>query len=576
MWPGKGWPGRAGRSRGLLNPVFTALGHLAPACGWGQVVSPRVGNIAAIVAGVLLLGLPSAVFNYRLNGSIERQSYEELDLAARRTISLAEGRIGRGIAVLDDLARRGVHSCEQADLDALRQATFATTPVKELSVVAPDGSTLCSELGGALEKREVLSSEPVKDGSNVRLEIIRLGNLNREIVRLSRPGTGGENGVAALIPTELLIPQVSTQGGAIPMNSRIVTGNGTQIGQFVTLPQSEAQADDLAVRLKSARYAIEAVLSLPRESLAAREEDLRSLGSVITGGLALVIFAFVMMMPRREHANPVTAIEQAIKAGEFIPYYQPIVDIRTGQLRGAEVLARWRKPDGTITMPSSFIPIAESSGIVLNLTRALMHQVSKEMGNALAVRPHLKVTFNLIAQHFADEAIVQDVSEIFRHSPMRLSQIVLEMTERQPIENLTETRRVIATLQGLGLQVAIDDVGTGHGGLSYILKLGVDIIKIDKMFVDSIGIDTGSTAIVQTLIDLAESLRMEVIAEGVENFEQVTHLRKLGIRAAQGYVFAPPLPCDLFMQLIANIDPLPKRASEAAAGARPVRRARAA
>jgi sensor c-di-GMP phosphodiesterase-like protein len=576
MWPGKGWPGRAGRSRGLLNPVFTALGHLAPACGWGQVVSPRVGNIAAIVAGVLLLGLPSAVFNYRLNGSIERQSYEELDLAARRTISLAEGRIGRGIAVLDDLARRGVHSCEQADLDALRQATFATTPVKELSVVAPDGSTLCSELGGALEKREVLSSEPVKDGSNVRLEIIRLGNLNREIVRLNRPGTGGENGVAALIPTELLIPQVSTQGGAIPMNSRIVTGNGTQIGQFVTLPQSEAQADDLAVRLKSARYAIEAVLSLPRESLAAREEDLRSLGSVITGGLALVIFAFVMMMPRREHANPVTAIEQAIKAGEFIPYYQPIVDIRTGQLRGAEVLARWRKPDGTITMPSSFIPIAESSGIVLNLTRALMHQVSKEMGNALAVRPHLKVTFNLIAQHFADEAIVQDVSEIFRHSPMRLSQIVLEMTERQPIENLTETRRVIATLQGLGLQVAIDDVGTGHGGLSYILKLGVDIIKIDKMFVDSIGIDTGSTAIVQTLIDLAESLRMEVIAEGVENFEQVTHLRKLGIRAAQGYVFAPPLPCDLFMQLIANIDPLPKRASEAAAGARPVRRARAA
>ncbi len=539
-------------------------------------MSPRVGNIAAIVAGVLLLGLPSAVFNYRLNGSIERQSYEELDLAARRTISLAEGRIGRGIAVLDDLARRGVHSCEQADLDALRQATFATTPVKELSVVAPDGSTLCSELGGALEKREVLSSEPVKDGSNVRLEIIRLGNLNREIVRLSRPGTGGENGVAALIPTELLIPQVSTQGGAIPMNSRIVTGNGTQIGQFVTLPQSEAQADDLAVRLKSARYAIEAVLSLPRESLAAREEDLRSLGSVITGGLALVIFAFVMMMPRREHANPVTAIEQAIKAGEFIPYYQPIVDIRTGQLRGAEVLARWRKPDGTITMPSSFIPIAESSGIVLNLTRALMHQVSKEMGNALAVRPHLKVTFNLIAQHFADEAIVQDVSEIFRHSPMRLSQIVLEMTERQPIENLTETRRVIATLQGLGLQVAIDDVGTGHGGLSYILKLGVDIIKIDKMFVDSIGIDTGSTAIVQTLIDLAESLRMEVIAEGVENFEQVTHLRKLGIRAAQGYVFAPPLPCDLFMQLIANIDPLPKRASEAAAGARPVRRARAA
>ncbi len=542
-----------------------------------EVVSPRIGNIAAIVAGVLLLGLPSAVFNYRLNGSVERQSYEEMDLAARRTIALAEGRISRGIGVLDDLARRGVHGCSQADLDALREATFRTTPVKELSVIAPDGTTLCSDLGGNLEKREVVSSEPVSADSAVRLEVIKLGDRPGQIVRINRPGEEGQNGVGALIPTELLIPQVSTQGGTVGMNSRILTGNGTQISQYIALPEtSPRDEDNLELRLKSPRYAVEAMMSLPRASMATRQEDLSALGAIITGGFALVIFAFVLMMPKREHANPVTAIEQAIKAGEFIPYYQPIVDIRTGQLRGAEVLARWRKPDGTITMPSSFIPIAESSGIVLNLTRALMHQVSKEMGKTLAARPHLKMTFNLIAQHFADEAIVQDVSEIFRHSPVRLSQIVLEMTERQPIENLTETRRVIAALQGLGLLVAIDDVGTGHGGLSYILKLGVDIIKIDKMFVDSIGIDAGSTAIVQTLIDLAESLRMEVIAEGVENFEQVTHLRKLGVRAAQGYVFAPPLPCDLFMQLIANIDPLPKRSGEARSGVRPARHARAA
>ena len=347
------------------------------------------------------------------------------------------------------------------------------------------------------------------------------------------------------------------------MNSSIVTGNGSLIGEYVVMANSPANSDNtLSVGLKSERYAVEATLSLPRASLEARQDELRALGSVITGGLALVIFVFVLMMPKRQRENPVTAIEEAIRAGEFIPYYQPIVDIQTGQLRGAEVLARWRKPDGTIILPSNFIPLAESSGIVLNITRSLMHQVSKEMGAVLAVRPHLKVGFNLIAQHFADEDIVHDVSEIFKHSPLQMSQIVLEMTERQPIENLTETRRVIAALQGLGASVAIDDVGTGHGGLSYMLKLGVDIIKIDKMFVDSIDIDAGSTAIVKTLIDLAESLRMEVVAEGVENFEQVVHLRKLGIRSAQGYVFAPPLPGDSFLQLITTIDPLPKQVTE--------------
>jgi EAL domain-containing protein (putative c-di-GMP-specific phosphodiesterase class I) len=154
------------------------------------------------------------------------------------------------------------------------------------------------------------------------------------------------------------------------------------------------------------------------------------------------------------------------------------------------------------------------------------------------------------------------VRNIFSASPIHLSQVVLEVTERDPIENLTETRRIIAALQGIGVRIAIDDVGTGHSGLSYMLKLGVDIIKIDKMFVDAIGTDRNSTTIVETLVDLAHNMRMDVVAEGVENFEQVMHLRELGIRSAQGYVFAPPLPGSAFLQLIEAIDPLPAEVVE--------------
>jgi sensor c-di-GMP phosphodiesterase-like protein len=178
-----------------------------------------------------------------------------------------------------------------------------------------------------------------------------------------------------------------------------------------------------------------------------------------------------------------------------------------------------------------------------------------EVGPAYAMRPKLKLGFNMSAEHFSNETIVRDMCAIFERSSIRYSQIFLEVTERQPLENLNRTRRVIATLQDIGVRIAIDDVGAGHGGLSYILKLGADIIKVDKMFVDALGSDNHSSTIIETLVDLAESMRMDIIAEGVETFEQVVALRERGIRTAQGYVFAPPLPGSSFLKLVEAIDP---------------------
>jgi sensor c-di-GMP phosphodiesterase-like protein len=192
---------------------------------------------------------------------------------------------------------------------------------------------------------------------------------------------------------------------------------------------------------------------------------------------------------------------------------------------------------------------------VVDLTRDLMRKACEEIGPAFARRPHLEVAFNVAAQHFANEGIVAEVRDIVGRTKVKLSQVVLEVTERQPLDDLTATRRVIASLQGIGVRVAIDDVGTGHSGLSYMLKLGVDIIKIDKMFVDAIGHEHGTGTIIETLVGLAHNLRMEIIAEGVENFEQVVYLRDLGIPLAQGYVFAPPLPGPSFLQLIEAADP---------------------
>jgi sensor c-di-GMP phosphodiesterase-like protein len=206
--------------------------------------------------------------------------------------------------------------------------------------------------------------------------------------------------------------------------------------------------------------------------------------------------------------------------------------------------------------PSAFVPLMESSGLVLELTRSLMRRVRHDLGEAIGRRPAMAVAFNIAPAHFDDALILNDVGTIFDGSPLKLSQIVLELTERYEVENLTTMRRTIAALQGLGCKVAIDDMGTGHSGLSYILKLGVDIIKIDKIFVEAIGTESHSKAIIETLIDLANNMRMEIIAEGVETFDQVSYLRERGIRAAQGYAFAPPLPSASFLQLLEAMDPI--------------------
>src|SRR4029079_5893221 len=248
----------------------------------------------------------------------------------------------------------------------------------------------------------------------------------------------------------------------------------------------------------------------------------------------------------------------------------PVVDLQSGRLIGAEVLVRWRQPDGSFVEPNAFVLLLESSGLVLEFTRKLMRLVREDMADAVGRRPNMSIAFNVAPRHFDDALILHDIGTIFDGSTIRLSQIVLELTERHEVTNLTNMRRTIAALQRVGCKIAIDDIGTGHSGLSYILKLGVDIIKMDKMFVEAIGSEGHSKAIIETLVDLATTMRMDIIAEGVETFDQVTYLRERGIGAAQGYVFAPPLPAGTFLQLLEAMDPIADAAGQSSAqSARP-------
>ncbi|MDJ0930809.1 MAG: EAL domain-containing protein [Breoghania sp.] len=176
---------------------------------------------------------------------------------------------------------------------------------------------------------------------------------------------------------------------------------------------------------------------------------------------------------------------------------------------------------------------AETSGHIFEMTRHIMRQTLVDVGNLYSKNPDLKLSVNLFAGHFEDRRIIEDLIEIYGDSRISYSQIVRQVTERQPLRDMNMARKIIAEMQSLGIRVALDDAGTGHGGLAYLQKLGIDIIKIDKMFVDTLWTEVSSSSIVDMLVELAGKLGMGIIAEGVEMMEQIGRLRELGVTSAQ-------------------------------------------
>jgi EAL domain-containing protein (putative c-di-GMP-specific phosphodiesterase class I) len=506
-------------------------------------------KLVAAMLGILLAAVPV----YWFVNWLPRQGEAEASVAAKSSIALLNLTLRATVDKLHDLANRGIDSCSAANVDTLRQELFTTGAVKELALVAPNGETMCTDTGTAFAPRDAVASAATSD-PQVMLDVVRLVGGNGRLLRVRLVPPQRKPALAALLPAFVLLPQVAPDGNPLEGSARLTLTDGSVIGISGDERASTPHDDQVSSQARSSQFGPVLTVALRRHGTIASYGDLQRIGIVVSALFALAILLSALFIPWARR-NPIAEIEAGLVAGEFVPYYQPIIDIKSGKLLGAEVLVRWCKNGNTIT-PGAFIPLVESSGLILDLTRSLMRQVCTDVGAAIGARPHMYVTFNIAPRHFNDAVVLNDVGSIFEGSPIRLSQIVLEITERFEIQNLSATRRVIAALQGLGCRVALDDVGTGHNGLSYILKLGVDIIKIDKLFVEAIKTERHAQAIVETLVGLARDLRMQIVAEGVERIDQVEYLRDHGISAVQGYVFAPPLPGVAFATLIEAISPL--------------------
>ncbi len=184
-----------------------------------------------------------------------------------------------------------------------------------------------------------------------------------------------------------------------------------------------------------------------------------------------------------------------------------------------------------------------------------MEQVRYDLEDICREVPDFKVSINLFEGHFRDGSIVEDIQSVFEGSGISYRQLVFEITERRPLDDRNAANRVMTAMHKLGVRIAMDDAGTGHSNLAYLQTLGIDIIKIDKIFVEMIRDANQPVPVVDALISMAKDLDIDIIAEGVETQEQALYLRSKNVVFAQGYLFAPPLKLSSFLVLASALRP---------------------
>lgn len=241
--------------------------------------------------------------------------------------------------------------------------------------------------------------------------------------------------------------------------------------------------------------------------------------------------------------NLENSLRYAIKHREFSVFYQPLVDITTGDIVGVEALVRWFRPGGESIPPMDFIPVAESTGLIVPIGEFVLRTAcAQNKAWQDAGYPPVRVSVNLSARQFQQPNLDESIKQILDETGLAPQWLSIEITESVAIQDLDLTIKMVERLKTMGIEVSLDDFGTGYSSLNYLKKLPIDTLKIDKSFIHDIAVDSREITIINAVILLAHSMELKVVAEGVETTEQLGFLKDQECDRAQGYYFSKPLP----------------------------------
>jgi EAL domain-containing protein (putative c-di-GMP-specific phosphodiesterase class I) len=283
-----------------------------------------------------------------------------------------------------------------------------------------------------------------------------------------------------------------------------------------------------------------------------READTAMYSAKSRGKNSYVAFEPALQTVRPGSLTMRTQLEMAARRGEFRAVYQPIVELESGRLLGTEALIRWQHPLDGLIAPAAFLPIAEDSGVIVDIDRWILREACSESARwrDLGLKRRLQMNVNLSAASLQRQDLVQAVSSTLSRTGADPCDIVFEITESVLVRDIETAVRRLNELKALGVRIAIDDFGTGYSSLNYLRRFPIDILKIDKSFVDGVARGPEDASFAAAIITLAEQLHLNTVAEGVETEEQRLALVVLGAQAAQGYFFSRPISADQMLDLV--------------------------
>jgi diguanylate cyclase (GGDEF)-like protein/PAS domain S-box-containing protein len=272
-----------------------------------------------------------------------------------------------------------------------------------------------------------------------------------------------------------------------------------------------------------------------------RDADVAMYGAKEHGPGRVKLFDEALRTKTERRLAMASALHRALERDEFVVYYQPVIDLSTGAMVSAEALLRWQHPMRGLVSPDEFIPLAEDTGLIVDIGAWVLEQACEQLARWQLVNPTMSVAVNFSVRQMLAPDVADLVADVLRRTGTHSSSLCLELTESIFMGDVDYFSKTLDDLRALGVQLALDDFGTGYSSLSYLQRFPFDAVKVDRSFIDGLGTDEHDSALVAAIIAMADALHLDVTAEGVETRDQLAILKSLNCRQAQGFYLAKPM-----------------------------------
>lgn len=501
--------------------------------------TPRIRMAVTLLSGLLPVLLGTAILYIQAGRALEQSAQQTAEEAIRQ-FDLMLDNTAQAARELLPLAGQ---SCIDVNL-ALREQVTRRPFVRSTNLIWDD-AIYCSSLFG--DYHEKLAAGDFSQG---RLLLMKGNPVTPDTALLVYRLGKGKQGAMSTLDGYHLSNVLRLIGRQTLLILQVGPNWLTADGQFhEDAPPAMPTAQS---HLGSSRYDFSVTAGFPKG------ETWRYMRSQYPPLFSLLIFFGVISgslghFLQKRTSSPTHEMQRALDAAEFVPYFQAVVHGDSKKLSGVEVLMRWNHPKEGLVRPDLFIPFAEHSGLIVPMTRSLMQQTATLLAPLSAsFKEPFHIGINITASHCQGLDLVKDCREFLDAFTPGSVHLVLELTERELIEPTAITHQLFDQLRDLGVKIAIDDFGTGHSSLGYLRQFNVDYLKIDQSFVAMIGIDTLSSHILDSIIELAIKLGLAMVAEGVETQQQSDYLTAHNVSFLQGYLYGRPMPGVEFISALSD------------------------